>query len=104
MAVAQRVSVDEALKRVVSHADVVGAGIMTSRGALVERRGAFSASDARASCRMVAVASQAITSGSGGGSDDDDDGIEMVRARRGACELVVARCGGVVIAARASST
>ena len=47
MAVAQRVSVDEALKRVVSHADVVGAGIMTSRGALVERRGAFSDADAR---------------------------------------------------------
>ena len=45
MAVAQRVSVDEALKRVVSHADVVGAGIMTSRGALVERRGAFSDAD-----------------------------------------------------------
>jgi hypothetical protein len=104
MAVAQRVSVDEALKRAVSHADVVGAGIMTSRGALVERRGAFSDADARTSCRLVAVASHAIISGSGGGIDDNDDGIEMVRARRGACELVVARCGGVVIAARASST
>ena len=45
MAVAQRVSVDEALKRVVSHADVVGAGIMTSRGALVERSGDFSDAD-----------------------------------------------------------
>ena len=38
MAVAQRVSVDEALKRVVSHADVVGAGIMTSRAARRARR------------------------------------------------------------------
>ena len=90
MAVAQRVSVDEALKRVVSHADVLGAGIMTSRGATIETRGAFDDADARASCRLVAVASHAIISGSGGCIDDDDDGIEMGRARRGACELVVA--------------
>lgn len=70
--------VDEVLKCVVLYVDVVGVGIMTSRGAFVERRGVFFDADARTSCCLVVVVLYVIILGSGGGIDDNDDGIEMV--------------------------
>ena len=68
-------TIDEALKRVRSHADVLGAGV------------------------VAAVAAHAVEDASDEeGCDSPSRSMETVRARRGDRELIVTRCGGVVLA------
>ena len=87
------VALDEALKRVRSHGDVVGAGVMTRSGELLQRVGDFSRERARRCVRLVSVGSHALV----GDDDDDDDVVEISRVRRGDCELVVTRSADVVV-------
>ena len=88
------VALDEALKRVRSHGDVVGAGVMTRSGELLQRVGDFSRERARRCVRLVSVGSHALV---GDDDDDDDDVVEISRVRRGDCELVVTRSADVVV-------
>jgi hypothetical protein len=90
------VALDEALKRVRSHGDVVGAGVMTRSGELLQRVGDFSRERARRCVRLVSVGSHALV-GDDDDDDDDDDVVEISRVRRGDCELVVTRSADVVV-------
>ncbi len=78
-------TIDEALERVRSHADILGAGVATANGELILAAGDFDA-------RAVEDASDEEGCGSPSRS------METVRARRGDRELIVTRCGGVVLA------
>jgi len=89
------VALDEALKRVRSHGDVVGAGVMTRSGELLQRVGDFSRERARRCVRLVSVGSHALVGDDD--DDDDDDVVEISRVRRGDCELVVTRSADVVV-------
>jgi len=95
-------TIDEALKRVRSHADVLGAGVATASGELVRAAGDFDACAARRAARLVAVAAHAVEDardeGEGEESDSTSGSMETVRARRGDRELIVTRCGEVVLA------
>ena len=96
MAMPTSVALDEALKRVRSHGDVVGAGVMTRSGELLQRVGDFSRERARRCVRLVSVGSHALV-GDDDDDDDDDDVVEISRVRRGDCELVVTRSADVVV-------
>lgn len=89
------VAISEALKRVRSHSNVIGVGVISSRGALVESSGEFDERAARRAARLIAVATHALEDGE---SAENDDDAEIVRAQRGDRELVVARCGAVALA------
>lgn len=92
-------TIDEALKRVRSHADVLGAGVATANGELIRAAGDFDARAARRAVRLVAVAAHAVEDASDEeGCDSPSRSMETVRARRGDRELIVTRCGGVVLA------
>lgn len=96
-------TIDEALKRVRSHADVLGAGVATASGELVRAAGDFDARAARRAARLVAVAAHAVEDARDEGegeetSDSTSGSMETVRARRGDRELIVTRCGEVVLA------
>ena len=95
MAMPTSVALDEALKRVRSHGDVVGAGVMTRSGELLQRVGDFSRERARRCVRLVSVGSHALVGDDD--DDDDDDVVEISRVRRGDCELVVTRSADVVV-------
>jgi len=98
-------TIDEALKRVRSHADVLGAGVVTASGELIRAAGDFDARAARRAARLVAVAAHAVEDARDeeeeeetGTSDSTSGSMETVRARRGDRELIVTRCGEVVLA------
>ena len=104
----KRVALDEALKRLRSHARVVGAGIFNARGTLAASTGEFDAKAARRCARAVAVVSRALCDGS---DDDAPDGATagdqyvecsptttVARARRGSRDVVIVRCGHLVVA------
>lgn len=88
-------AISEALKRVRSHSNVIGVGVISSRGALVESSGEFDESCARSCARLIAVATRALEDGECAENDHD---TEIVRAQRGDREIVVARCGAVALA------
>lgn len=88
------ITIDDALKRIGAHAQVISCGIFTANGQLLTSSGTFDASDAARCARLCAVASSAIDD-----SDDDNSGqVELVRARSRGRELILTRSSNVVIA------
>jgi hypothetical protein len=97
------------LKRIRSHANIIGAAVITASGVVIASVGVFTERDARRCARFASVAASAVESDEGEEDDDDatsgcggvqeDEIVELARARHGHRELVVSRSGRVILAA-----
>jgi len=99
------ITIEEALKRVRSHANVTGAGVLTHGGRLIAAVGAFDSRDAARCARFAAVAARAVDDADelDAPSDDErsrDEGraVELARVRTNSRELVLTRCSNVILA------
>lgn len=91
------IAVSEVFKRVQSHSNVIGLGMISPRGELLSSSGTFDAALGRRAARLVAVATSTLEQ-TGEDENSIDTDAEIVRARRGDRELVVARCDDVILA------